>query len=821
MHISSLLPIARRCKALLPAWLLALDFLAGAAPIALAGCQRDLDMPSQLPPSVSKVEPSRGWAGSVLTVYGQSLGDVATTKATMLGVPAEVLSVSSQGDALTLLVPDDLPAGTSTQPVITTPAGSNAPQVTATFTSLGLGHPRDIALHDTIPLGPSVTVASVLGGRAFVMDDAHNIVRVMDAATGDMGPSFHSLRSDDIPALAFGTADQPFIYSAGFSGEMGSLSAWSYDTDGRVKDACPELSASSSLPIGPSDSCRGNALSSPSGRVMAVPEGDDRVLLATATCPPVLSEVAFRAALGAPTGTYVLWAMPISDTSVVALVVYGADARSDPQHFVRVDLGAVPPRLRAGGTLEAAARYMDWGVVPWKNPVPALHPSGDRFVYPRADGGVGIVALPAGAAPSATGTYTSLASPAYLAWSPDGANLAVGSGAGTVAVLDAASGDLVGSATLPGLQALASLSSESLPQGFLAATSGTVAVLSQTGLVLRQQSLRMNLAAAVSDATDQPISGLIDLKVPITTPDGSFAWLETLVAASGHDKIYASTFPVRTQTLYDSVFRVDGLVSGTTSDVGYAWEDDDDWVWPLGPSGWLDSPELKTHPSGLFVVTVAADSTSSNVAAVAQDDESNQFLELLGSAKAPLPLPLGSVALAWRHGALLVGSTEPDDHTSLERYTASSDGTLVLQTSTPLGDAGSSVLGVWSDDGLSGVLAAVWVPADEADPASVDHAHFALWRDDGSWLYVDHDDPLLLPLALSADGLQMLFTHPGYLGGLPSVDSGLFAIADGQLTLEADGHAVLVAQPAAAVGSATGEAYWVTLPDTEQLVELR
>jgi hypothetical protein len=818
MHISSLLTTTRRCTALLPVRLRALAFLAGAALIAPTGCQRDLDMPSQSPPTVTRLEPTTGWAGGVLTVYGQDLGNVATTKAAMLGVPAEVLSVSSQGDTLTLLVPDDLPAGTSTQPVIMTTAGSSTAQGTVTFTSLGLGHPRDIALRDTIPLGPSVIAASVLGGRAFVMDGVHNVVRVTDAAAGEMGPGFHSLRSGDVPALAFGTADQPFIYSAGDEGEAPSLSAWSYHSPTSVDDACPELSASSSLPIDPSDLSKGNALSSPSGKVLAVPEGDDRVLLATATCPPAFSEVAFRAALGAPTGTFVEWAMPISDTSVVALVVYGADMSSDPQHFVRVDLGAGPPQLRAGGTLEPGARYQDWlhGASSFKSSLPALRPSADGFAYPRADGHVGLVALPAGAAPTATGTYTSLDNPDYLAWSPDGANLAVGSGAGMVVVLDAASGDPVGSATLPGLQALASLSSVTLPQGFLAATQGTAVVLSQTGHIWRQQSFRTDLVTAVTDGTRQPVSGLVDLEVPITTADGSSAWSETLVVASQHDGIYASTFPVRTLTVSWPPFVVDGLASGTTSDVGFAWEKSDGWVCPMEPWGPQRSAQLETQPNGLHVVTVAADTGSSNVAAVAHDIESNQFLELLGSAHAPLPLPSGPVAMAWRHGALFVGSTPPDGHTRLERYAASSNGTLVLQTSTPLGNEGLSILGVWSDDGLSGVLAAVWLPT-----SSVHYGHFTLLRDDGSQLDADADDPLVLPLALSADGLQMLFTHPAYLGGVPSVDTGLFAIVDGQLTLEVDGHAVLAAQPAAAVGSATGEAYWVTLPDTEQLVELR
>jgi hypothetical protein len=130
-------------------------------------------------------------------------------------------------------------------------------------------------------------------------------------------------------------------------------------------------------------------------------------------------------------------------------------------------------------------------------------------------------------------------------------------------------------------------------------------------------------------------------------------------------------------------------------------------------------------------------------------------------------------------------------------------------------------MGLWSSESLGGLLLVYGTPIAGDEQETLDTAHLVLLTDGGA--RQDLAVPGKIPLALSPDGAAMLFStgligaiaEPGLALGLLSSDpsAGLsFAISD---------KLRLAAGAAGGAASATGDRFWVTLPDARQVVELQ
>lgn len=155
------------------------------AALALLGCARDLALPAASGgPRVDAFEPAHGYAGTLVTVRGASLGTSAATVEVTFGggYAVQPSSLSNDGTTLTALVPDV----SATGPVaVSTSVGRGASA--GSFTYDGAGHLRFGRVRYDADLRPHVRAAApVSGGDAVALAAFGAVQRLVRLGDGQL-----------------------------------------------------------------------------------------------------------------------------------------------------------------------------------------------------------------------------------------------------------------------------------------------------------------------------------------------------------------------------------------------------------------------------------------------------------------------------------------------------------------------------------------------------------------------------------------------------------------------------------------------------------
>lgn len=753
------------------------------AVLALLACSRQLDVPDEQKPKITGVAPLAGFTGEYVSLSGSGLGTLSTTIVRMNGVQAAV--VTAESTSVTFSVPKGLSTAEPIEIELATPLGKY--QAEQTFTYLGLGHPDALTLRATVSVAPNYYAFANRENLQMGMEQNYGLLIPTFSLTGSAVTA--PVRISVLVTDVWGTKDAPWVYQPQFTGDPAELHQIDL-TATPPREVC-NAPHGFVFPVADDEDQTFLAAGSGGGTRAAVPTGGSKLLAVDLTqCPPLTTSIDLGAGR--------IQGLAFSgETTLVGWTV---------TRPFRVELSATStPAVFLG---QPFSDPFDTPRMEFNTDLPHPHPQELRLAYIRGDDDVGFMEWPAGAGPptivpadplgSYLSTYTR---PMDLAWAGTSyERLQILDNHGLVVSFDHAANAARGSQQLDDdTQQLLQIRSGLAFGDTVAASKSATVLLSPDAVLLRKNTGRAHIQSPSALGLGPDLAGNFP----------------ALIVANDLDVARLVTDPFALLQPEGPVVALLG-VRGTVRPVG--WTSDTLY----GFEGQVTTP-LFTVASGRAIRGAARTDTGTAVAALTVDDQDTSRLELFQAGGAHLELPLSAGAadrskVLFRGDELYLAASGADPHVDFS-LTAFTPGTLTpARTADVSGSAldENVLLGLWDSPRFDSVFCVIGVL--DASGRQLVYANGSMWDATGQLDGVRIDDPLTNVLTLSRDGTELLSASPHYLGVPPGVDAAPLGVTDsGELGIGDVRHQDLPALVGDAVPSASGDRYYVSLPDLDSV----